>query len=1838
MRKHVLPTLAILIIFLLSTYTGAALTNITMLDDDFESDFSLWTDNGATDWTLATDQYVSATHSAHCGSTNNDLFSDNIDMSDATMINVTFSYRINAIDANDNINLYYYDGTDYDLIDEIGDDAEGTWLTFSQVTTDSQYFDNGFHIYFDGSSIDRNENLWIDDALIIKEHDSNDAPTIENITILPTTIKGGNTITIYANTTNHLVNDTEQGTLYLYCDSTSTPTAANTDCTGGTTSDSAHPYILTCTFTTPTDDTTHREYCRIYDGSAYSSDVNETYTTDSTAPSTSITSVAGDTLPSYFDTNDDSATEINITGEASMSCRWSNSDIVYGSMSSGNECTIDGTTGSCSVDDVLSQGSHTYYISCRDSLENEQTTSQNLDVSFYLDYTAPTTSDNGASIVQVPTYTITITEADNVDGDPITKYCTDTTNTCTPSTIIDSGGTVTFTSSNRGVNYLRYNSTDDAGNNQAVQSQTVNINQFPILTSATDNATTIPGGAIVNVSVIASDPDAGQEITMFVCNSTSATSSGCTDGHYCNITTTENLNCTFTAESDSSTHNWYAFIYDELDRVATASPLSGSYTTDVTAPTITIIDPDNTTYTQTSVTATISLNEAGSWAGYSLNGTVNISLTNTSLTIWTIDIENLPDTTTHNITFYANDSYGNMASSSTLWFTIDTTSGDTTPPLITTWSPTNNSNHTSSTVLFNITLNENGNWSGYSLDSAANVSLGNLTTLKVWNKSATVSDGGHTVIFYSNDSSSNANMGSSSTLYFTVDTTIPTPLQYSSTPSSANDTVNITCYAQWTDNILLDYGYVEHNETGTAINSSQISLGNWTNSTIYHGNTTPSTVYCKFYAFDSLGNVNTTTTTFTISDVTAPTIDNITYVPNTTALMDPDTQINITVNTSDTYSFDSVILQYKNNSASTWINSTMTQLGSSTGYNTTFTPDTNNTWSFRIIANDSTGNQNITGITNISIQLDKNWTNSTTIPDTKSITITDTQVFSAGDLTFTNTGDHWLNFTITSNASWITFNGSTDTSLSFNLSNSSETTTFNVTANTTGYSAGTELPYRITISTITTNTTSEDASPPTQTIDKTVRILNTNGPYLTVSIDTYDPSVDTSQTEVSLIATVNNYGTQDATGSWLKWTLPAGWTITEGELNRSIGNLPIGGSATNTLKVTIGTTEENTNITATANCTEEIGSSDTKNITVGSPAVVTTPGTTTPGGGGGSIPTPSINIFATHDVVRGESVTFNIPVKNIKNSTLQDVTLSIDGFKSQYITIEPSELNGIGYKETKYFSVTISAPAYMEKGEHTLTLNIVGDSVQGIAHETHKQTLYVKLRVREVGQETIETAIEQSENIIKEFENENITSTRASSLSEQIQQAYENEDYELANKLSEELENLKEAAFTSKDLIEKISNNVWASDASGIPVSDTRKLLGMAKAAFEREDFETALARLEEAEIVYALETRGKLNYIKLMFDYWYLTLLGFIFSGFASIVGYRKYKLYTLSRAIKDLNLLEEKILNSIKEVQIKMFIKKKIGPSEYRLAIDSFNKKLSEIRTNKIKLRSKRRRILKVSHELDELKEEHTRIIDMIKSLQRSYFNKGSIGTRTYNQRYEQYSINKIEIEEQVALAEAKLAKNLMFEEMGFGVLNKVKRLFGKKIPNDKKQLKNNIKTGINNKTKKKEEKLINDIKQDIRKQHEEIKKQINDKTIKNESKQIFEKKSSILNSIKSKIIPLKTTKIEFMKTFKTITAKNIHKEKNRTELNKNISTKNILDDLHFPEIKKSVLPKINIPLPDFDKYKRQVIGNMNFKLRTIKRHRHNRLTKKIPTKGRIKHHLRKLKGRIKNKIIGW
>jgi hypothetical protein len=81
-------------------------------------------------------------------------------------------------------------------------------------------------------------------------------------------------------------------------------------------------------------------------------------------------------------------------------------------------------------------------------------------------------------------------------------------------------------------------------------------------------------------------------------------------------------------------------------------------------PSIVILSPENKTYEIADLSLNFAVNEPVKWAGYSLDGKKNITVTGNST------ITNLANGF-HSITVYANDTSGNMGTSQTMHFSVD---------------------------------------------------------------------------------------------------------------------------------------------------------------------------------------------------------------------------------------------------------------------------------------------------------------------------------------------------------------------------------------------------------------------------------------------------------------------------------------------------------------------------------------------------------------------------------------------------------------------------------------------------------------------------------------------------------------------------------------------------------------------------------------------------------------------------------------------------------------------------------------------------------------------------------------------------------------------------------------------------------------------------------------------------------------------------------------------------------------------------------------------------------------------------------------------------------------
>ena len=273
---------------------------------------------------------------------------------------------------------------------------------------------------------------------------------------------------------------------------------------------------------------------------------------------------------------------------------------------------------------------------------------------------------------------------------------------------------------------------------------------------------------------------------------------------------------------------------------------------------------------------------------------------------------------------------------------VDYLNLDITAPIITTISPQNNSKYNITIVEFNVSLNENASWCGYSLDYASNVTMTKFNNTYFNYTKTDLSDGIHNVTVSCNDTSNN--YGAGNLTFFLIDTTRPSinitfPLNNTNT-SNNQLTINYTV----SDINLQACWYSLNGETNTTITCGE----NISGLTSIEGNN-----IWRIYANDSVNNLNSSSVTF-FKDSIKPTI-NFTDSTTTADTYQNFTWIYVNVTANDT-NLQSIKI-YLYNSTFSLINSTNS---SASSLEINFTGLSDGVYYINATANDSAGNINQT--------------------------------------------------------------------------------------------------------------------------------------------------------------------------------------------------------------------------------------------------------------------------------------------------------------------------------------------------------------------------------------------------------------------------------------------------------------------------------------------------------------------------------------------------------------------------------------------------------------------------------------------------------------------------------------------------------------------------------------------------------------------------------------------------------------------------------------------------------------------------------------------------------------
>jgi hypothetical protein len=394
---------------------------------------------------------------------------------------------------------------------------------------------------------------------------------------------------------------------------------------------------------------------------------------------------------------------------------------------------------------------------------------------------------------------------------------------------------------------------------------------------------------------------------------------------------------------------------------------------DTTPPIVTIESPLNQTYTTTPVWANVTLDEAGSWCGRSLDGGANVTMSSDSTTHFYNQITGL-SLGAHNVRFYCNDTAGNMNGSvlNRVYFTL--AAADTTPPTYTNFNTNNTNPSTDNDVKFYSQWNDNVqlskyifSWNAYGTNcnewhnyTESIFQTGNWTnTTKTIPTTNPSTCGGKTISykFYANDTSNNWAATTTNTITVAgADTTPPivtiqSPLNQSYVATSVWANVTLDEAGSWCG-VSLDSGA---NQTMTN------STGNWN----YKSNPLFLGAHnVRFYCNDTAGNMNGSVAnkvyfTLAAADTTPPR-----YFSNSTDSTLAGSLIKFSLKWTDNVALSGFIFSF-DNCTSSFVNSSWSAMTGTTNWSNVSkiinsTPYCMIRW--RVYANDTSNNWNASEI------------------------------------------------------------------------------------------------------------------------------------------------------------------------------------------------------------------------------------------------------------------------------------------------------------------------------------------------------------------------------------------------------------------------------------------------------------------------------------------------------------------------------------------------------------------------------------------------------------------------------------------------------------------------------------------------------------------------------------------------------------------------------------------------------------------------------------------------------------------------------------------------------------
>jgi hypothetical protein len=423
------------------------------------------------------------------------------------------------------------------------------------------------------------------------------------------------------------------------------------------------------------------------------------------------------------------------------------------------------------------------------------------------------------------------------------------------------------------------------------------------------------------------------------------------------------------------------------------------------------------------------------------------------------------------------------------------------------------------------------------------------------------------------------------------------------------------------------------------------------------------------------------------------------------------------------------------------------------------------------------------------------------------------------------------------------------------------------------------------------------------------------------------------------------------------------------------------------------------------------------------------------GGGGGSGSTLTqeeserfFNSEESLELTRGEDQRFVIPLENpYEDAELRNIKVTLEGFTPDYLAYYPARIPRIPINESVNITVDINAPGYFTKGEYDLEFTFEGEVK---INETNtiplRYTKGVKLFILEVSRGDAIEYMKTAQEHLEEMKSLGMEVNQIEELMNPLKDYYDKMEFKLLKGIYEQIEEIYKAASDSNQGINELQISVGEAEKKGILVEETKRLLYLAESSYKRGSYSTALERVKEAKLTLAIETKGQ--YVK---EIMYAiksdiprATAGFssfgVFIGGTSLFIRWRYLKRKIRKSVEE----EKLLMELMKATQIEVFEKAKMSMKEYGDAMTQYEDRLNKAIQRKIEYDNKRANLIKFKSKAKRLTEEREQMLNLIRKTQNAYIKKGKYETRVYENMLKSYSDRLSDIEEKLALADAKKA----------------------------------------------------------------------------------------------------------------------------------------------------------------------------------------------------------------------